>query len=602
MKKVVCLILSFLFSANLFAIIPLTEDNFLIKKNYGNYRILSQGQEIVLLEESEYHNAAVLFSKNSFYDAYTISFEYSLYDRDGGQGYPYKWHSADGFAIGIGKNYQNYADRESFPKGDRVGFVEDGQGYGIQFKTYGTREVYISDGRGRVISPIYYHNGIYTSGRELDSGGHGVFPEGKRYWVKVKVSISATALTLDIPELNIHVVKSLSSQSMANLNSFVISSASGAANSEFRIRNFKVLTNDTLHFSSIGDFGDNRTISLPEATNIVEGFFSEEGLDTLEKALQNTGLQEFVSERNIDLSGVSSLEELKNRLIQYFVSFIPDSQKVGQLVSSLEPDFILTAGDNNYDSGCASTIDQNIGSLYADYIGNYQGNFGTGSLTNRFFPTLGNHDWYVNDGECGDEPIDLAIPRPYADYFDLPTESSGTERYYSFKKGDMEFFMLDSEGYLYRDIPNKVDASGDNVQRKWFKAALKASDAKFKVVVFHHPPYSITEDRIPGYESMRWDEFKNVDLVLAGHDHIYSRFQKGSVVYAVNGVGGSSLYDIDPNHGDQDLRASQRVYGAMQFVHIPWRAHDSTKSAVTKLIGLFYSADGVLLDRFEIVK
>jgi tartrate-resistant acid phosphatase type 5 len=50
---------------------------------------------------------------------------------------------------------------------------------------------------------------------------------------------------------------------------------------------------------------------------------------------------------------------------------------VANLVKSWNPDFIVTLGDNNYPLGADSTIDQNIGQYYHDYIYPYKGNYGT---------------------------------------------------------------------------------------------------------------------------------------------------------------------------------------------------------------------------------
>src|SRR3954470_12598916 len=101
--------------------------------------------------------------------------------------------------------------------------------------------------------------------------------------------------------------------------------------------------------------------------------------------------------------------------------FTPEAD-VAALVHSWNPDFIATLGDNNYPTGSAATIDANIGQYYQDYIYPYTGGYGGGSPTgaNRFFPSLGNHDW-------GDTSPNPAGDQPYLDYFTLP----GNERYYS---------------------------------------------------------------------------------------------------------------------------------------------------------------------------
>ena len=65
------------------------------------------------------------------------------------------------------------------------------------------------------------------------------------------------------------------------------------------------------------------------------------------------------------------------------------------LIDSLEVDFIITLGDNNYNDGAASTIDQNIGKYFNEYIYPYFGTYSPGGnldSVNRFFPSPGNHD------------------------------------------------------------------------------------------------------------------------------------------------------------------------------------------------------------------
>ena len=138
-----------------------------------------------------------------------------------------------------------------------------------------------------------------------------------------------------------------------------------------------------------------------------------------------------------------ALEVLEDRLAPARFAVIGDfghagtaEQQVANLVHSWSPDFIITVGDNNYDSGEASTIDANIGQYYHDFISPYQGSYGAGSPTgtNRFFPTLGGHDWgnaYPNPS--GDQPS--------LDYFSLP----GNERYYTFQAGPVQLFALDSD-------------------------------------------------------------------------------------------------------------------------------------------------------------
>ena len=104
------------------------------------------------------------------------------------------------------------------------------------------------------------------------------------------------------------------------------------------------------------------------------------------------------------------------------------SRRTAKLVKSWDPEFIITLGDNNYYRGEARTIDRNIGKHYHHYISPYNGRYGKGADTTRFFPSIGNHDIY--------NPADLS----YFNYFTLP----GNERYYDFHWQNVHFFVLNS--------------------------------------------------------------------------------------------------------------------------------------------------------------
>lgn len=207
----------------------------------------------------------------------------------------------------------------------------------------------------------------------------------------------------------------------------------------------------------------------------------------------------------------------------------PNVATVANLVKGWDPDLVITTGDNNYPNGSADTIDANIGQYYHPFIGPYTGRYGCGSMHNRFFPALGNHDW--DNGDV----------KPYADYFTLP----GNERYYDTVAGDVHLFAVDSDGR------EPDGATADSVQAAWLKRRLASSTAAWKVVYMHHPPYSSGPHR--SSEQMRWP-FKEwgADIVFAGHDHVYERLEIAGLTYIVNGLGGASLYTMtEPIPGSQ---------------------------------------------------
>ncbi len=192
---------------------------------------------------------------------------------------------------------------------------------------------------------------------------------------------------------------------------------------------------------------------------------------------------------------------------------------VARMVLSWNPDFIITLGDNNYPKGEAKTIDANIGQYYSSYIGNYRGAYGNGSPTNRFWPSLGNHDMMTDGG------------RPYLDYFTLP----GNERYYDFVIGPIHFFVLNSD---FRE-PDGVKV--DSKQAQWLKEKMSVSTTPWQVVYMHHPPYSSGDHGPTRYMQWPFSEW-GADLVLAGHDHTYERLRVDGLIYIVNGLGGASRY------------------------------------------------------------
>ncbi|MDD4890458.1 MAG: metallophosphoesterase [Phycisphaerae bacterium] len=228
---------------------------------------------------------------------------------------------------------------------------------------------------------------------------------------------------------------------------------------------------------------------------------------------------------------------------------------VATMVKSWNPAFVVTTGDNNYSSGSATTIDQNIGKYYQEFIGNYPGTYGPGAGNgpgqNRFFPILGNHDW----GTAG--------ATPYLNYFTLPgnglANSSGNERYYDFVAGNVHFFMYDS---------NSIEPDGrmlGSVQANWLQSRLASSTSTWNMVFLHHPPYSSSTGHGSQPDVQLPFQEWGADAVFSGHDHTYERILLNGLPYFVDGTGGAGLAGYDfgtPVIGSQARYNAN--YGAMR--------------------------------------
>ena len=160
--------------------------------------------------------------------------------------------------------------------------------------------------------------------------------------------------------------------------------------------------------------------------------------------------------------------------------------------------FVVMVGDNLYGGNGAKDYDKKFAIPYRPLI--------DGGV--KFYAALGNHD----------DP---------SERFYKPFNMNG-ERYYSFKPADgVRFFALDST-YM------------DEKQLKWIDEQLQASGSDWKIMFFHHPPYSSGETH-GSDETLRTQlepifVKQGVNVVLTGHEHFYERIkpQKG-IAYFITG-------------------------------------------------------------------
>ena len=143
-----------------------------------------------------------------------------------------------------------------------------------------------------------------------------------------------------------------------------------------------------------------------------------------------------------------------------------------------------------------------------------------------FAPTVGNHD--------GSGALNMN-PFLFHSHYNLPFTASNVRRFgnqfptqqdYWFRYGDVLFINLDSNTRTWACQMG----GGSNGRRDWFNNVIaQNADALWRVVSFHHSPYSAVR---ASSESAKTEVIQNwipvfqtagIDIVLSGHDHAYSR-------------------------------------------------------------------------------
>lgn len=140
--------------------------------------------------------------------------------------------------------------------------------------------------------------------------------------------------------------------------------------------------------------------------------------------------------------------------------------------------------------------------------------------TGALWPSMGNHEY--------DAPL-------YYDLFLLPAP----ERWYTFRAGPAQFFILDADW----------NGRKDPKQAAWLEDELKRSRARFKIAVLHQPIVSSPCDDFTPESSMYRIfggllEKYGVAAVFQGHNHNYQRAERNGVVYITTGGAGAPLYPI----------------------------------------------------------
>ena len=182
---------------------------------------------------------------------------------------------------------------------------------------------------------------------------------------------------------------------------------------------------------------------------------------------------------------------------------------VSELVKSWNPKYIVTGGDNWYDSVCTEADLDSVSSMYSEFMFPYNGTIGTGGTdTNKFFTTLGNHD---RDPACHYQI--------HQNFFNRSRD------YYDFVDGHVHWFVIDGGYKNDKVIVAQADGNSvGSVQAEYFRLKMSLSTARWKIAVLHFPPYSSRNESLFPFPALRWPiQAWGADLMLSGDDHLYER-------------------------------------------------------------------------------
>ena len=163
-------------------------------------------------------------------------------------------------------------------------------------------------------------------------------------------------------------------------------------------------------------------------------------------------------------------------------------------------DFVLMLGDNIYGGNSAADFQKKFELPYKLLL--------DGGV--KFYASLGNHD--------------AATEKNYK------TFNMGGQQYYTFKKGNAQFFALDSN-YM------------NPTQVAWLTKELQNSSSEWKICYVHHPLYYSGRFHGPSVELRKILEplfvKYGVQVVFAGHDHVYERTKpQNGIHYFTEGAAG----------------------------------------------------------------
>jgi 3',5'-cyclic AMP phosphodiesterase CpdA len=205
----------------------------------------------------------------------------------------------------------------------------------------------------------------------------------------------------------------------------------------------------------------------------------------------------------------------------------PGAAAVGELIGTWDPSLLVYLGDV-YDDGLPDEFDN----WYEAALGPLYG------IT---MPVLGNHE--LEHGEA----------KGYFSYWGDPPQ------YYAADAGDWRVIVLDSSSSANQLMPGST-------QYEWLAGELAAHANNCTIVSLHHPAFSIGPNGDTEQLRAVWELIaeNGVEIVLAGHDHDYQRWEPLDAAGMPSSVGTTQFVVGTGGHGIRPfVRSDERVEAGM---------------------------------------
>jgi HEAT repeat protein/3',5'-cyclic AMP phosphodiesterase CpdA len=171
----------------------------------------------------------------------------------------------------------------------------------------------------------------------------------------------------------------------------------------------------------------------------------------------------------------------------------------------------------------------------------------------------------------------------------LGNHEQNSEHFYNFFPSG-SWYAFDYGNALFIALNTNAASGGfepGSEQYAWLERTLSESSALWRIVWFHHPPYSSGNH---GCSMAQQEAFAplfeqyQVDVVFNGHDHIYERSfpmrarrrdDESGVIYVVTGGGGAPLYHVDAGEWTAFATSTHHCcIVSLDGPHLRWQTYD----------------------------